>query len=337
MSKTLTAVVLGMVPILSMGQADSVIINVGESSKVIFAIGDRKDLETLKQYDFQAVVNDLVTKLQKEDSTKLEKPADTYLKEPGVVAESKKDEDDEDWDESWEQRRYEDRHAYRNESKHSGRRYYGRRTRHSFNFDLGMNNYIADNKIPDIEDYTVKQWGSWYVALNSTERTRLARKFFLEWGGGVSWYNFKFENETITMGMDDNGVTFTPDPRELDFVKSKLTACYLNVNVIPMIDFGGNSRKAMFFDGNHSESFRIGLGPYAGYRIDSYSKLVYKEDGDKHKDRNHENFYLDNLRYGLRLQIGFRDTDLFFNYDLNGLFTEGRGPKLNAFSFGITL
>ena len=93
----------------------------------------------------------------------------------------------------------------------------------------------------------------------------------------------------------------------------------------------------MFFDGDHYESFRIGIGPYVGYRIDSYSKNVIEVDGEKHKDRNHENFYLDNFRYGLRLQIGFRDTDLFFNYDLNELFTAGKGPKLNAFSFGITL
>jgi hypothetical protein len=165
----------------------------------------------------------------------------------------------------------------------------------------------------------------------------MARKFFLEWGGGVSWYNFKFQNERIVMGMDSTSVIFTPDPSEVDFIKSKLTVCYLNVFAIPVIDFGGNSRKPMFFDGNHSESFRIGVGPYAGYRIDSYSKSVFKEGGDKRKERQHENFYLENFRYGLRLQVGYRDTDLFFAYDLNELFTAGRGPKLNAFSFGITL
>jgi hypothetical protein len=200
-----------------------------------------------------------------------------------------------------------------------------------------MNNYFAGSQIPDIEPYTVKQWGSWYVGVNSTERTRMGRKFFLEWGGGVSWYNFKYQDESIRMSMDSISVHYTPDAREVEFVKSKLTACYINAFAVPVFDFGGNSRKPMFFDGDHYESFRIGLGPYVGYRIDSYSKNVIEVDGEKHKDRSHENFYLDNFRYGLRLQIGFRDTDLFFNYDLNELFTAGRGPKLNAFSFGITL
>jgi hypothetical protein len=328
-------------PFFSMAQAaDSVIINVGESSKVIFAIGDKKDLETLKQYDFQAVINDLAAKLENGDTTKLAKPAEEYVKPTEETSELRKVETDntrdEDWDDSWERRQNQYRHEYKSNSDRE-KRYYGRRTRQSFNLDLGMNNYIGKGQVPDFEPYTVKQWGSWYVALNSTERTRMGRTFFLEWGAGVSWYNFKYENEAIRMAMDSVGVSFTPAVSDVEYVKSKLTAAYINVFAIPVFDFGGNSRKAMFFDGHHSESFRVGLGPYMGYRVDSYSKSVIKADGEKHKDHSHQNYYLDNLRYGLRLQIGFRDADIFINYDLNELYTAGKGPKLNAFSFGITL
>jgi hypothetical protein len=334
-------VMLMAFPGLSLAQAaDSVIINVGESSKVIFAIGDKKDLETLKQYDFQAVVNDLASKLESGDSTTHTKPAEEYVKPADETSELRKvetdNDDGEDWDESWERRQNQNRYDYKNNSDKE-RRYYGRRTRHSFNLDLGMNNYIGEDQVPDFEPYTVKQWGSWYVAFNSTERTRIGRTFFLEWGAGVSWYNFKYENEAIRMSMDSSSVVFTPAVSDVEFVKSKLTAAYINVFTIPVFDFGGNSRKAMFFDGHHSESFRIGLGPYLGYRIDSYSKSVIKAEGEKHKDHSHQNFYLDNLRYGLRLQIGIRDADVFVNYDLNELYTVGKGPKLNAFSFGITL
>ena len=85
---------------------------------------------------------------------------------------------------------------------------------------------------------------------------------------------------------------------------------------------------------NDGELFRIGLGPYIGYRISSHSKLVYKDDG-REKEKDRDSFYLNNFRYGARLQIGYRSTDLFFNYDINELFEEGKGPKLNAFSFGV--
>lgn len=325
-------------------KADSVIINVGTASKVIFAIGDKKDLETLKQYDMQAVVNDLITKLENKDTTAAAKPAEEYIKVEPAETETRTesrwndddDDDDEDWNDSWERRERRDNQTY--QSRNSGRRYYGRRTHHSMNFDLGMNNYLIDNKFPDQnrEVYSVRPWGSWYFGINSTERTRLARKFFLEWTVGVSWYNFKFENEKLLVGRDSLGVTFGEDPRNLNYVKTKLTATYLHASFIPLLDFGGNSRRAFFFDRN-SDSFRIGVGPYIGYRVDSYTKLVYKDDdGEKQKERNHDNFYLNNIRYGARLQVGFRGTDVFVNYDMSTLFAEGKGPQLQPFSFGIT-
>jgi hypothetical protein len=339
-------VLLAMTASAQKPKADSVIIQVGDSSKVIFAIGSKKDLETLKQYDFQAVVNDLISKLEKNDNTPLDKPAESYQQTTAAPdPEPTREEPVEDWDASWRARDQRERHEYRDRDADQQRdvtmirrRYYGRRTYHSFNFDLGTNNYLVDGTFPDQNNdlYTVRPWGSWYVGLNSTQRTRLARKFFLEWGLGVSWYNFKFQNDNVLVGKDNNGVTFSEDTRDLDFRKSKLTATYLNASFVPLLDFGGNRRKAMFFDGDHSESFRIGAGPYAGYRINSYSKQVYKENGDKQDDRNRDNFYLNNIRYGVRLQLGFRDTDLFFNYDLNELFAKGKGPNLQAFSFGLT-
>ncbi|HEY4655144.1 MAG TPA: hypothetical protein VIH22_11560 [Cyclobacteriaceae bacterium] len=121
--------------------------------------------------------------------------------------------------------------------------------------------------------------------------------------------------------------------READFKKSKLTVCYINASLIPLLDFSNSSKHSRFWDGSHS--FRIGLGPYVGYRIGSYTKLKYKENGETEKDKNHDSFYLENIRYGMRLQMGYRSTELFFNYDMNELFTTGKGPSLNAFSFGV--
>jgi len=305
---------------------DTVVINIGEASKVTFEIKNTKDLETLKKYDFQSVVNDLISKLEQRDSSTLKKPAEEYLKPATEVTANVQPSTEENWDNDDRKR---DRNEYR----------FRKRTYNSINFDFGTNNYLSEGKFPDEDNslYAVKPWGSWYVGINSVHRTRVARKFFVEWGGGVSWYNFKFQNTTTLMAKDNNSVLFTEDLREVNFKKSKLTACYLNLSLVPVIDFGGNRKKPMIFDDDRSESVRFGIGPYVGYRIGSYTKQVYKEDGDKQKDRNHDSFYLDNIRYGVRFQFGFSDMDLFFNYDLNELFVSNKGPKLNAFSFGITL
>jgi hypothetical protein len=81
--------------------------------------------------------------------------------------------------------------------------------------------------------------------------------------------------------------------------------------------------------------FRIGAGQYVGNRIGSYAKQQYQVNGEKEFNRERDPFFLENIRYGVRLQLGIRSTDFFINYDLNELFVENRGPALNAYSFGI--
>ncbi len=313
-------------------QGDTVIIQVGKESRVTFAIHDKRDLQTLKRYNFQALMDDMVTKLEQRDTTPNTKPNMEYLKDTAQIRQESQYSFD-----SWKDRRWDSDNRDRDSRHH-----HNRRTYHSFNIDIGMNNYLEQGTFPDYNNslYTVKPWGSWYVGLNSVFRSRVKGKFFFEWGGGVSWYNFKFNNYKTVISKDDNGVIFSEDPRAYDFQKSKLTVAYLNAFLVPMIDFSGTGRKPMVFDGERFDkhgAFRFGAGPYVGYRIDSYTKQVWTEGGDKHKSHEHDNFYLNNIRYGVRIQLGFRGTDLFFNYDLNELFNENKGPKLNAFSFGVTL
>ena len=79
---------------------------------------------------------------------------------------------------------------------------------------------------------------------------------------------------------------------------------------------------------------------YAGYRMGSKTKFIFKENGNSETTKEADHFYLENFRYGVRGQLGFRDFDMFVLYDLNEVFAPGRGPngtKLNAFTIGITL
>jgi hypothetical protein len=302
-------------------KSDTVIVELAKTSRIIFTIKDHADLPTLRQYDFQALFTDILYRIESKQPSPLN---DTVLSKPtDEPAEVNWDDDDHDHDKEWRYSR-----TYRN-----------RRTRHSINIDLGLNNYLQNGKFPDEtnELYTVRPWGSWYAGITSVQHTPVAKKLFLEWGLGMSWYTFKYENDNVVMSKDDNGVVFFEDLDPLkSYTKSKLSMSFVTAYLIPMLDFGGYGDKTRFWDSGGSK-FRFGFGPYAGYRIGSHSKVVYKEDGDKEKDKNKDNFYLENFRYGLRLQLGIRSTDLFFNYDLNELFTTSQpnNPKLNAFSFGI--
>ncbi len=323
---------INLIPHAQAKPADSVVINVGNGSKITIVIKDKKDLETLKSYNFQSLMNDLITKIESKDTASAMKPSADYLKETTVTQPTETKSNEEEWKKP-------ETSDYSSGDVTVRERTYARGTYQSMSFDLGTNNYLSNGKFPDsgTDLYTVRPWGSWYMAINSVHRTRLARTFFLEWGFGLSMYNFKFQNDAVTIKSTSTGVDYSIDARDVDFRKSKMSASFVNASLVPVLDFGGNRRKPVLFDGRRSDSFRIGFGPYAGYRLDSFSKKVFKEDGDKEREKDHDNFHLNNFRYGLRVQLGYKDTDLFFNYDLNELFVKNTlNPKLNAFSFGIS-
>jgi hypothetical protein len=135
---------------------------------------------------------------------------------------------------------------------------------------------------------------------------------FINYGLEFSANNFMFDqNVSIQKGAET--VEFTEAMRDLK--KSKLTVWYVSLPVMPMLNFGHRD----------NARFRIGAGGYIGYRIHSYSKIMYFDDGKK-KEHERSNFYLNNFRYGLIGQVGFKDVNIFVKYDLNPLFAEGRGP-----------
>jgi len=217
--------------------------------------------------------------------------------------------------------------------------------KHTVNFDLGMNNYLSSGESPNNigANYAVRPWGSWYVGLHSVHKFHMGGSFFLEWGKGISWYNFKFEDDAIRVNRVDDQLTFAPDPRDVDPIKSKLVVSYLDMSLVPVIDFSKGHRKVKKFKGDGFEltnstrqGFRMGVGPYVGYRLSDRTKFVFRDSG-RNRDKSNGNFMTNTVRYGIRTQIGYRGLDIFFNYDLNKLFQGDNNPQLNAFSFGITL
>ena len=312
---------------------DTVIVPLAETSKIIFTIQNRDDLEILRHYDFQELFNDIFERLEESDGIardSTDRPVKAGEEDWSVsVPDRHEDNSDDDND---------DEVYTADDEKHKwerSRRGKVGQTWQSYNVDLGTNNYLAGDQFPDgSEPYSVRPWGSWYVAGNSVQRTRLARNLFVEWGLGISWYSFKFQANNIRLEQDELGVRFETDNRDVEFIKSKLSATFINASLVPVLDFGEHSRKRRMWEGDGG-GFRLGFGPYVGYRISSKSKLVFVENNDREKEKERDNFHLNNLRYGFRLQLGVRSTDLFVNYDMNELFAEGKGPELNAISFGL--
>ncbi len=218
-----------------------------------------------------------------------------------------------------------------------------KRTIHNFNIEMGLNTWHGFGDV----NYSVKPWGSWYFGLGSVNKTQLKNSLFLEWGSGLSWYNWKLEDPSYQIIKTTTQLELAQPANinEINPIKSKLVASYLNVSLVPLFDFSQGSRKVVVKQtGNlkliksKNRGLRIGIGGYLGYRMYGRSKYVYKEGNKlRNKEKDKGNFYLSNVRYGLRGRVGWKGMDIFVNYDLNQVFTSGVGPELNALSFGIIL
>ncbi len=217
-----------------------------------------------------------------------------------------------------------------------------------FAVDFGLNNWMTDGEIPSGEGnlHTIKPVGSWYAGGRYFRRIAVGGALFIDFGGSATWYSWKFENKNVRVVKNPDEVHFIEDT-SIKGIKSKLSASYINLELIPSLDFAYGKeridkpeyRKKRYTKHIRPNGFRVGLGGYAGYRLDSWTKNVYKDaNGEEQTDKEGSTYHLNNFRYGARLQVELDyDFSLFFNYDLNEVFVENKGPKLNAISFGVTL
>lgn len=186
--------------------------------------------------------------------------------------------------------------------------------------ELGINQVAPTDQMP-----IVKPWGSWYYAINLEGTTKVSKNFHLNSYIGINWYNFKLEDRNLIAVKNPDGIVWEEFAGPGTGTKSKISASYLNFTLVPTL-----------LTNNHK--LRLGLGGYAGVRIGGRGKFVYDdENGNKQKQFEKSNMYVENFRYGARAEIGVSDVTLFFNYDLNNLFQENLGPEVQAISFGVTI
>ncbi|WP_296622115.1 outer membrane beta-barrel protein [Marivirga sp.] len=198
-------------------------------------------------------------------------------------------------------------------------------------FSVGLNNYLnSSDQFPDTDNknFALDPLTSWTYGIHSNHKISVSPYVKFNFQLGILWNNFALadNNYQFTKGQEqvellDNDLS-RPD---INPTRSKLNITYLNFNFVPM-----------FHLGKSSDAFRIGVGPFGSYRIASKSKFKYDDDG---KDVIKNNFHINNWKYGLKAQIGWKGVDLFATYDLSPIFIEDRGPEadypLRAISFGV--
>lgn len=350
---------------------DSIVVKFGNNSQVVFLIRDERDYKKLQGMDLNQVAKDIsmATATESPDGTKEEI---LIGKEGGliyVVARMTEDgekvyaklgnwelEADTQWyeeDEDGEETLTSGFNVKFADSMEGLRR---EKTTRDFFIDLGISNWSGDvNPVTQANlvelgpgfgvspsQEQVRPWGSWYVGLGYNNRTRVAGPFVLNYGGSFSFHNFKFEDRSTRLVEVDDKMVFVSN-NSIDPVKSKLAVSHINLFLVPMFDFRYGPKSKVEKDGvektyykRNGGAFRIGAGPYIGHRLGGRLKYRFREDGPQ-RVKEQQLSFLEDIRYGIRGQIGWRGVDLFVNYDMTELFKENTGVRLQPFSFGITM
>jgi len=310
---------------------DTIIVEFGTSGKIVLVIDNKEDFERLKKMNINQIIAEL--DLQIDDKTGelvvVEISGQKGTREIVKVTE--------DWnktevsvagirilvDETSPNTKVKIETGVKKKADPPFRTYFG--------LDLGLNNFLDNNgSFPgSSQPYSVRGWGSWNVGLNFFASQKISKGLHFDFGLGVQWYNFKFENTDFQAVRGDESIEFLQRNDVAGF-KSKISASYLTAMGLFKFDFGkmnDQGRKGM----------RFAVGPYAGYRLGGTSKYVFRplDGGGRRKENLNTGIFLNNFRYGIRGEVGFGRVNFFTTYDFNPLFQAGKGPELNPITFGI--
>jgi len=176
-------------------------------------------------------------------------------------------------------------------------------------------------------------WGSRTFNLYYQHDVRIAKsKFSVHPGIGFAFERFKFKDFHTLAYEEDGTVSFVPAFATLPSVrKSMLITNYLDVSA--EIRFSTNPD-------DPGRSFRVSIGGRAGYLLDSFTKIKYKEDGEMRRIKDKKSFNLNDFRYGLSFKAGAGNFTIFSYYNLSPMFKTDEGPQqteANNFTVGLSL
>ena len=212
----------------------------------------------------------------------------------------------------------------------SGRHFNG----HWKGLEIGMNNYLTSDHsltLPAEAQFMELNTGkSWCVNLNilqydigfGTDKVGLVT------GMGLEFNNYRFDGE--------NSIMKDPVTNEIGELvygpaayieKTKLATSYLTVPLLLEFQIPVSGRKRIHISG----------GVIGGLKIGSHTKVLYKENGSKQKDKINDDFNLSPLRYGVTARIGYRALKLFATYNMTQMFETDQGPELYPVSIGFIL
>jgi hypothetical protein len=206
-----------------------------------------------------------------------------------------------------------------------------KRTTSQFVFAAGVNNLVTNGSVAN-SDY--RYWGSHFYEWGITYNTRIAKNnnlLHFKYGFSVVYNNLR---PTDNRYFADNGTTTSLETNPVNMSESR----FRNVNLVfPMhleFDFSGKTVKEDKTYFNTHQSFRLGIGGFAGVNLKSKQILEYDIDGYDTRNVTKGSFNTNDFIYGLSTYVGYKSTSLYLKYDLSPLFKDNPINQ-NNISLGV--
>lgn len=195
------------------------------------------------------------------------------------------------------------------------------------NLDLGMNFLTQDmsfNLPAELDVLDTKPLNSTHFGMHFL-RTRvnlIAHHVNLVTAITLDNNRFAFRENFI---LQPNADTLTIIPDSIEYRKNKLISWYGQIPLL--LNFQTNP-------GNINKNFHLSVGGFAGLLISAKTKRKSEIGGKVNKS---DDYNLNRFRYGVTGRIGYRNLELYCNYNLSSMFVEGQGPEIMPVTFGISL
>lgn len=208
---------------------------------------------------------------------------------------------------------------------------------HWAGFEMGFNGYTNSDfstSLPsDALFMDLNQGKSVTVSINFLQYNiglqRYKNNLGLVVGSGITWYNYRTDSPYYFQKDPANNKTIgVPVPDEYDVSKNKITSTFINFPLLLEWQLPAS---------NDAHRFFISAGPYAGFRLCGRTKMVYHENGSRHKEHSKKDININPFQYGVMVRMGYRFIKLYGSYNFSILYTSNMGPELYPYTIGLTL
>ncbi|GEP49505.1 hypothetical protein FNO01nite_01770 [Flavobacterium noncentrifugens] len=206
------------------------------------------------------------------------------------------------------------------------------RTTSQFVFALGGNNLVT-NKALAHSDF--RYFGSHFYEWGVTNNTRILKEnnlLHIKYGLSLQYNNLRPTDNRL---FEENG-------KQTDLVEAVIhlkDSRFRNVNLVVPIhlefDFSGSEMKDEKRIFKTHESFRVGLGGYAGFNVKSKQILEFEDaDGNDVTQKTKGSYNVNDFIYGASAYVGYKEISLYVKYDINPLFKDNATDQ-NNISYGV--